>query len=280
METKPLTFVIPWDFTPVAENAFKYAVKLSKVSNEPSQIDLVHVLHSGGSPTKSGKTSEEQVQEMIQADKQRLSTAYSVEINTKLLEGSLFDVITDYASEVHANMVIMGTHGIKGVQKLTGSWALKVIAGSDVPFLVVQDEPAKDRIFSQLVMSIDFRDEEKEKILWASRMAKQYGSKIHVIVPNSFDSGVKKKISNNLAFAKKQFENVGISWEQHNAAKGKSFQEEIVNLAVDLEADLILIMTAPNLDFTDYVFGAQEQYIIANRSKIPVMCINFGTINP
>ncbi len=278
METKPIKYLIPWDFTPVPEFALKYAVKFCKVSESSSLVELVHVVQAGGMFSKS-KISEEEAREKFKIDQQRIKEKYSIEVKTTLLEGNLFDTISEYASEIQPIMVIMGTHGIKGVQKLTGSWALKVIAGSEIPFLVVQDEPINDRVFEHIVMPIDFRDEEKEKIHWAIKIASQYGSKIHIIIPNAFDSGVQKKINYNLAFAKKHMEGYNIDSEIHNAAKGKSFQEEIVNLAVDIEADLILIMTTPNLDFTDYVFGAQEQYIIANNSKIPVMCVNPGTIN-
>ncbi|KAB2867270.1 MAG: universal stress protein [Bacteroidales bacterium] len=278
METKPIKYLIPWDFTPVPEFALKYAVKFCKVSESSSLVELVHVVQAGGMFSKS-KISEEEAREKFKIDQQRIKEKYGIEVKTTLLEGNLFDTISEYASEIQPIMVIMGTHGIKGVQKLTGSWALKVIAGSEIPFLVVQDEPVNDRVFEHIVMPIDFRDEEKEKIHWAIKVASQYGSKIHIIIPNAFDSGVQKKINYNLAFAKKHMEGYNIDSEIHNAAKGKSFQEEIVNLAVDIEADLILIMTTPNLDFTDYVFGAQEQYIIANNSKIPVMCVNPGTIN-
>lgn len=278
METNSFKYLIPWDFTPVAENALKYAVKICALSNCESIIELVHVVQTGGLFSKS-KISESEVKEKLKADQNRLKEQYGFEVKTIILEGNLFDAISEYASETQASMVLMGTHGIKGVQKLTGSWALKVIAGSEIPFLVVQDEPKKDRVFEHMVMPLDFRDEEKEKIQWAIKVATQYGSKIHIIIPNAFDSGVQKKINYNLVFAKKHMENYNIESEIHNAAKGKSFQEEIVNLAVDIEADLILIMTTPNLDFTDYVFGAQEQYIIANNSKIPVMCVNPGTIN-
>lgn len=279
METQPFKFLIPWDFTSVAENALKYAVKLCNAGEGGgSLVELVHVVQSGGLFSKS-KISETDAHGKLKNDQQRIMQQYGLEVKTTLMEGNLFDTISEYASEVQASMVIMGTHGIKGVQKLTGSWALKVIAGSEVPFLVVQDAPQHEKAFDHIVMSIDFRDEEKEKIHWAIKVATQYGSKIHIITPNAFDSGVQKKINYNLAFAKKHLEGFGVESEIHNAAKGKSFQEEIVNLAVDIEADLILIMTTPNLDFTDYVFGAQEQYIIANSSKIPVMCVNPGTVN-
>lgn len=278
METKPFKYLIPWDFTPVAENALKYAIKFCSAGQGCSLVELVHVVQTGGLFSKN-KISEGEAREKFKQDQQRIKDQYGIEVKTTLMEGNLFDSISEYASEVQASMVIMGTHGIKGVQKLTGSWALKVIAGSETPFLVVQDAPLREKVFEHMVMSIDFRDEEKEKIQWAIKIATQYDTKIHIIIPNAFDSGVQKKINYNLAFAKKHLEGYNIESEIHNAAKGKSFQEEIVNLAVDIEADLILIMTTPNLDFTDYVFGAQEQYIIANNSKIPVMCVNPGTIN-
>lgn len=274
-----MLFIIPWDFTPVAENALKYAVKLAKLAKSSVKIELVHVLQTGGGLfSKSSKITDQEATEKLKEDQSRIKETYSVEVKAKILEGNLFDSVSEYASEQQADMVIMGTHGIKGVQKLTGSWALKVIAGSDVPFLVVQDGPTCEKVFEHIVMPVDFRDEEKEKIQWAIKIAIQYQSKIHIIIPNAFDSGVQKKINNNIAFAKMHIESYGLEWELHNAAKSKSFQEEVINLARDIEADLILVMTKPNLDLTDYVFGAQEQYIIANNAKIPVICVNPGTL--
>ena len=80
---------------------------------------------------------------------------HGIKINTKVLEGTIFTALTEYADDTKADFVIMGTHGIKGVQKLTGSWALKVIAGSNVPFIVVQDEPSSNHgIFESKANSI------------------------------------------------------------------------------------------------------------------------------
>ena len=41
-----------------------------------------------------------------------------------------------------------------------------------------------------------------------------------------------------------------------------------------MDADAILLMTTRDIGFTDYVLGPQEQYIIANNERIPVICIN------
>lgn len=197
-----------------------------------------------------------------------------MDVKTVIQEGSIFHTISEYAFDIEADTVIMGTHGIKGVQKLTGSKALKVIAGSNVPFLVIQDAPKEGRIFENIVFPLDYRLNEKERLRWAIRTAHQFNSRIHIILPHATDAGIQKKVNYNLAFAKKHLEANEINLDVHNAAKGANYSDEIVKLAVDIEADLILIMTTPNLDFTDYIFGAQEQYVIANNAKIPVLCVN------
>ena len=56
-------------------------------------------------------------------------------------EGEIFTTIADVAEELNASLIFLGTHGKVGMQKLTGSWALKVIIKSKVPFIVVQDPP-------------------------------------------------------------------------------------------------------------------------------------------
>jgi len=272
MENNALRLLIPWDFTPVAENALKYAVKIGSLATSV-QVELVHVIETGGVFSKS-PFSEKEATDKLQADYARIKEEYGVEVKSTVMEGSIFHTISEYAADTNADLVIMGTHGIKGVQKLTGSRALKVIAGSSVPFLVVQDIPREKRVFEHVVMPLDFSFDEKEKLQWAIKVSIQYKSQIHIIVPTAFDTGVQKKVNYNLAFAKKHLESYNIPYEIHSAGKGNKFQEEIVKLALDIEADLILIMTSGSLDFTDYVFGAQEQYVIANNAKIPVMCIN------
>ena len=61
----------------------------------------------------------------------------------------------------------MGTHGIRGLQKLTGSWALKVIVRTKVPFVVVQEFP-KSNNYQKVVFPVDYKRESKEKIKWSS----------------------------------------------------------------------------------------------------------------
>jgi hypothetical protein len=65
-----------------------------------------------------------------------------------------------------------------------------------------------------------------------------------------------------------------VRYEIVTAPHKKSFKEEVVEYSKTNEMDLMLIMATRDIKFVDYVFGAPEQYIIANEYHIPVMCIN------
>ena len=43
METKPQKLIVPWDFSPVTENALKYALKIGAFTKEFT-IELIHVV--------------------------------------------------------------------------------------------------------------------------------------------------------------------------------------------------------------------------------------------
>ena len=255
--------LVPWDFTEVAESALQHAVKIAKKLN--NQITLIHVV-------KSIKKGEEALEE-LNKDIEKLHEKYKVELQPLVLEGSLFHVISDYASENNVSMVVMGTHGIKGMQKFTGSYALKVIVGSKIPFIVIQQPPSKKEIFKDIVFPLDYRSEAKQKLQWALFLVKYFDVKINIIVPTIKDKSLNAKLMGNVHFAEKILEKYDCDYELHKIP-GSNSAEESIAFAKKVDADMILIMTTKGIGITDYVLGAQEQYIIANTAKVPVMVVN------
>ena len=255
--------LVPWDFTEVAEYALQHAIKVAKRLN--NQIKLIHVV-------KTLKKGEEALAE-LNKDIEKYSEKYKFELNPLVLEGSLFHVISDYASENNVSMVVMGTHGIKGMQKFTGSYALKVIVGSKIPFIVVQDPPSKKDIFKDIVFPLDYRSEAKQKLQWALFLVKYFEVKINIIVPTIKDKALNAKLMGNVHFAEKILDKYDCDYELHRI-EGSNSAEESIAFAKKVDADMILIMTTKGIGLTDYVLGAQEQYIIANTARIPVMVVN------
>ena len=257
------TILVPWDFTEVAENALKHAIKIS--THLQNRIQLIHIV-------KTEKQIEE-FQQKLAKDIERLSAKYNVELEPVVKAGSLFHEVSDYASNQNVSVVIMGTHGIKGVQKFTGSWALKVIVGSKIPFIVIQGPPSKKEVFKDVVFPMDYKKETKQKVNWALFLAKYFDVKIHMITPTVKDQGLQKKIRMNVNFAEKIFDNHGVRYDIQPISSSH-VGVETVEYAKKIDADIMLIMTTKDIGITDYVLGAKEQYIIANDAKIPVMCVN------
>jgi len=266
MEEPKKLIVVPWDFSHVAENALAHAVKISRMVN--NDICLLHIVSSGITP-KAYAEKTTHLKRLIEENGRK----YNVPIVYHISKGSIFSAIAEFANEKEANLVVMGTHGMKGMQKLTGSWALKVIVKSKIPFIVVQDPPADQERYHNIVFPVDFRGENKEKIKMAIFMGKYFESKIHMLVSVSTDKNILKKTKINLNYAIKYLIQNNIEYEIHDMPKG-NIAEQTIDFAQKINADLILIVTTKNITFADYILGASEQQIIANSSRIPVCCVN------
>jgi len=264
MDKDKRTILIPWDFTTVADYALLHGQKIAKGIGS-KKIALIHI-------TKKEKDNAEAMVRLEQVAKENASKM-NLEIEPLVREGSIFTTIGEVAAEENAELVIMGTHGLHGMQKLTGSWALKVIVSSKVPFVVVQ-EPPKDQPLKDIVFPIDFKWENKEKLNWASYFYNYFSPKFHILKPNTTDVGFINKIKANITVARKFMEGKGMVYEICTAEGNKNFAVETIDFAKNMDADMILIVSTKNIGFADYVLGASEQYIIANSAKIPVMVIN------
>jgi nucleotide-binding universal stress UspA family protein len=266
MEQVKKSIMVTWDFSSVSYNALKHAIRMSRIVKY--NIVLFHIV----------KEEEE-----VEAARERLDQTigeikkdFDEEVGYYVHHGKIFKEIADYASEEENNVdfVVMGTHGMKGGQKLFGSWALKVVSGSSVPFIVVQDEPPEKDRYTDIVFPIDFKSENKEKLQWAIFLGKYLNSKIHLYKSPVSDKNLQKKVNVNLNFAIRFLIQNNIDYEIHSAQKSGNFQKELLAFSKKIRADLILITTTKHLTKVDYLFGAKEQYLISNNEKIPVMCVN------
>jgi len=268
MEQERKSIMVTWDFSAVSYNALKHALKLAHILK--NNIILFHIVNDPSEEEGATKRMAETAEE-IKKD-------LGEEVGYFVHSGNIFKEISDYASkeENNINFAVMGTHGMKGGQKLFGSWALKVVAGSTVPFIVVQDQPPDKDRYTDIVFPIDFKSENKEKLQWAIFLGKYLNSKIHLYKAPVLDKNLQKKVNVNLNFAIRFLIQNNIEYEIHSSSKSGStgFQKDLVAFCKKINADLILITTTKHITKFDYIFGAKEQMLIANNEKIPVMCVN------
>ncbi len=257
------SILVPWDFTEVAENALQHAINVANAVE--AEIVLINIVKSD----KDIYSTSDQMKEIVSL----LNNKYEFDISGVVKVGNIFSTMSKYAIEIDAFLVVMGTHGIHGMQKLTGSKALKVIEGSEIPYLVVQGEAVK-KSYDTIVVPIDFKTEGREKLNWVSTIAKMFNSKVKIIAPKYSDSSIVRKANANILFAKNVLANKGILYDITIAKKKEDFHSRVIKFAEEAHTDMIIIMTTKDMNIGDFMFSANEQKIIANSSKIPVFCVN------
>jgi nucleotide-binding universal stress UspA family protein len=255
--------IVPWDFSQVAENAFQHAVNISKALNR--EILLLHIVHE--EKDKDSKKDE------LVASTEKMGKEYGKKPHCEVVHGSIFHAIGETAKELKAEMIVMGTHGMVGAQKLFGSKALKVVVSSRIPFLVVQDKPVKETI-DTILLPIDFRSENKEKANWIYYLARNFGCRFIILKDKVRDKGFRRKILSNIRYVETFLKGHDIGYEIVTSEGKESFKKEIVTFATEHSADLVLIMATRDIRWIDYLLGAPEQYILANPANLPVMCMN------
>ncbi len=262
MSEKPI--LVPTDFTEVAHTAINHAVELAHTIN--SSVVILHVVKSEG---EVELVTEKLMSEVALAK----SLDNGVKVTTLVKVGNIFDDIGDAANEVNASLIVMGTHGASGWQKITGSNALKVITNSTVPFIVVQKQVMKESGYDSIVAPLDLHNETKQKLQIVADMAAYFDSEVHVVTPKETDEFLIHKLNGNIAWAKKYLAEKGIRNTTHILKKKGDFVNQMIEVADEVNADLISIM---NLQKNSLIgmLSNYEQDIITNKSQIPVLCVN------
>lgn len=257
------TVIVPWDFTKLSEFALETALRLTTKSGE--KIVLVHIVENTG-------LLDEAARKLV-AVSETIFEKFGVQIQVLVRTGNLFKTIHEVADEVNARIMIMGTHGIKGMQKFTGSFAIKIIENARVPFLVIQDQVNGNQHL-KLIIPIDLKFDKSGIWFWIEYLSLLYKCTIHFFVRTVDDKALQARLDDYLKFMQTAAIGKNFEYQIVFAEPKGSFTEHIIQFAKKTEADLILISSVGHLNMSDYVLGVPEQNLIANWAKIPVMCVN------
>lgn len=144
MSIPPKNILVPTDFSASAEAAFDYAIALAKTNN--ARVTLLHTYEIPivGFPDGAMVASAEIATRIANVSQQALDAAAAkhrdsgVDLTTRLLNGETRSVILETASEVGADLIVIGTRGRRGVAHLLlGSTAEHIVRASTVPVLTV-----------------------------------------------------------------------------------------------------------------------------------------------
>jgi nucleotide-binding universal stress UspA family protein len=257
--------LVPTDFSDVTHNAMLHAAEAGRYLKY--KVALLHVIDKNTkAQLKKEKQGIESIDARLNTMAEELNSEFGIEVSVIAKEGDIFSTIAEVATDIGASLVYLGTHGKVGVQKITGSFALKVVTSSPVPSVVVQKRPFH-KGYNKIILPITSDSGPWEKTKWASFIAKSFKSEIHVF--HSDNPG----LNDALKIITGHFEKENIPF-QLIKADGSSFSKQVMDYSTANLIDMIMIMTNPDTSFTKYLLGSYDEEMIFNASQIPVMCIN------
>ncbi len=256
-----MKYLVPIDFTPVTSEALKYALHISSYTQ--GQIEAYHLIKNETARSSAEKQFEAVISELSQEERSKVIQTIKV--------GDIFTDISKEAEEEDVDLLVMGTHGAKGLQRLFGSHAIKVITSSKTPFLVTQSG-VENKDIKNIVLPIDLTNESTQIIRFAIQLAEAFQAKIHLVYRDETDEWLAKKLKSNTSLAEQQFKSNGIDFKLAVIQKTSSLQKDVINYALAAEGDLIAI--AHNPKFVISQFDQYTQDLITNEHKIPVLIVD------
>ena len=257
--------LVPFDFTPVSEVAIEHAFVVGKAID--SEIILLHVAGN----KKDFPESRARMEALLERCKEKYPHALRFTIRI----GSIFEEIDDASVEEMANLIIMGTHGLRGMQFITGGRALKIVTNCSVPVIITQEKGIKANGYDDIVVPLDLHQDTKQKLNIVAEMAAYFSGRVHLISPGEEDEFLRNQLDRNITYAKEFFDDLGIEHtttvSEHSSG---AFVKDVIRFASSIDADLISIMNLHEKSLMGILGQTYEQQVITNEAQVPVLIVN------
>ncbi len=254
-------YIVPYDFTPVTDKAVEYALFLGqKVSTE---IRLLHIAKNKASAIKKVKELENV--------KNSFDIPEGLTVSTHVTVGDIFVDIGRIATELHAQLVIMGTHGLRGKQYLFGGNAMKILKSVNTPFLIVQ-EGTEIKEVENLVVPIDLTKESMQIVSIAGDMSNIMKAKVNVITEEQTDEMLKVRIKNRLGIVESEYNERGINANIEFVPQKGSYDAKIIDYCLKNNIGMIALAYHSESLFPQFDNFAQK--LITNKPSLPVLIVN------
>jgi nucleotide-binding universal stress UspA family protein len=202
-------------------------------------------------------------------------------------EGAVTDSILSFAEAQKVNLIVMGTHGLKGLDRVTlGSVAEKVLRKARCPVLVIP-KPGHDVVapegapgsvqLRRVIFCTDFSGHSHRALEYALSAAAEYDADLtllHVLE----DIPSLANIDEAIATATKQLDKL-IPPEGVKTAKiktmvriGRDYQQ-IIQLSLEIQADL-LIMAVRGRNALDLAVFGSTTYRVIQLGSSPVLAVH------
>jgi len=270
------SFLVAVDFSNCSVNALMHAAQLAYFTN--SRIEMIWVNNpqktkvNVSESESTGLINEMNVQFKHLAEE--LQTKYpGLKIDYLIREGKVYKEICLQAEESKSQIIVAGTHGIAGLEKLCmGSNVYRIVSTAPCPVLTVRMGAAVNAELKTIILPIDSTVETREKVTITAELARSSHAK--VIVLKLYSTDVIEVRDSVDIYAQQAFEYL-IEEEvvaEMDETEAKNLTVTTIEYAKKVNANLIVIMTEQEKKIANFLLGDFAHQMM-NTSPIPVLSV-------
>jgi nucleotide-binding universal stress UspA family protein len=267
--------IVPYDFTDQAETALLHASTIAAQNKD--EVRLLHIINDQSKTRlKNRGYTETTIEGALKEIAARNQTTHGVTTSFHAEEGNLLTDIGAYAKQSGAQFCVMGTHGVHGIQHIVGANAMKVVASSPAPVIIVQKRKPDSGGYKKIVLPIDENKRGKNKIAYTISIAKYFKSEVFIFEAHTTDEYAAHHIANSTQLAVEYFRANGIRYQIEKEQPGKgTYAKQLIRFSGEIGADLVAISSHHDREgVVDFFLSHHEVDIINNDLQMAVMCVN------
>ena len=260
------TILVPYDFSECATDALQVASKIARVTG--AVIDVVHLYEQ----MTDFHTENQRIRDEIEAKLDKvpaLPFLHGVELRKFMLrQMSLSDMFKNERL-AQVDLIVMGTHGAKGLRGIVGSNTQRVVRQAPMPVLVIKQH-IEDFELRDVVYASNFTAQDVEKFDAFRPLLSLFDTKVHLLkvnTPKTFERSADSSRAID-AFLQRHELNRFTATIYNDL----SIEEGILNFSRDIDADLIAMATHGRTGFFHVVNGSLTEDIV-NHTSFPVLSV-------
>lgn len=269
--------LIPTDFSDCANHASNIGLELAKKLN--AEVSFLHLTNT---PVDWSKLSLEK--ETLYPDTkaaignakdellklERRAEKNGVEANSLLLFNQGIEEIQNYISKEKYCLVVMGTHGEKGMQKLMGSNTQRVLRKSPSPVLSVKQSDRQLPI-KKVGIASDFREENQKSFTEILELVKKLELQIDLVYINTPYTFME---SNQIDEAMDAFLSDQKDVEINRCVYNAKSEERGIGMYIKSEKPDMIATITHNHSSLGKIFSPGVTENVINHFDLPVLSIN------
>jgi nucleotide-binding universal stress UspA family protein len=269
----------PVDFSDSSTVALAHAAQLASKFN--GKLTILHVRDSFSEYMVKHKFHSNGMDEnvylsrattLLQEHADQIKKLKNIEVQLVVKKGKLASELETFAKEYNVSDVVIGMHGENGRDAyFKGSNACKIVSNLKVPVLQV-DQHANGGGYSRIVVTLDSSFHAREKVPYATNLAKRFGAEIRLLVLHtSRDSEIRDHVTKVQYQVEKYIHDHGINF-QTCVRNSENLADDTLEYADEVNADLIIIMSEQEKTLRGLFMGSYAQQLLSIATR-PVLTI-------